>query len=215
MAKKKKRIQTGRTESAAVAPQAAILAAGWLWLAAVAGLFGALSFLLVPWVTVLGTTRNGALVLIEAARTGSWTVGFAALLALLPALLAMALPFTRPQSSLRTLAVGATAIGSGVSVLIVTILAKSTRNLLAFGSSGRQIVPQGSPMFLIYLSLLFAMGAAVAWMIRQDDEIAGNRQAVVWFAVFSVLLLGFMIFMYEIIPGSLIPPPEIIRMRMG
>jgi hypothetical protein len=217
MAKKKKRSSiTARAES----PVAAVTADGsltdgriWLFVAAAGALLLFVTFALVPWVTVLGANRTAAGLLKEALEKGHIYVAGSLLFVLLPGVVALLAPFL-PKPLFRDAAATLTVVCGGTAILVINILTKSTRNLLAFGAGRQQIHPD-NPIAFLYLSIGLIMSGSLVYLLRRDREVEPGRDDLVWLGAFAGMLLVAMMFTYKVLPVSLIPPPDFVRQRLG
>ncbi len=212
MAKKKKRAAGARQDKVTLSEPHRPLGTGILWSTAAAGLLVFLLFLAMPWVNVQGASKSALTLVGEAFANRSWFVAGSLLFLLVPALLAIGLAFLPPRLWMRDLFATATALSGGFALLVANILTRSTRNLLVFGS-GRQSAEAG--VAAIYFGLLAVTVGALAWLVRFDTQVQRRSEQFEWFGAFVFILLLVLFFNYQVIPHSIVPPPEVIRQRLG
>ncbi len=213
MAKKKKTTNPTKPRPVAEdAPKHAGATTAYTWLGAVGGALLVLSLLLVPWLNVAAASKNGLTLIRESFSGNPWVGVFLILIALTGAL-AAAIPFLSPRPLIRDWANTTAAIAGGISILVMTILTSSTRNLLAFGA-GRQRTSES--LFLVFLSIALLLAGTVGNLLYKDlREVDDAKQQLGWYAAFLLVLVAILYFNYSVIPHSIIEPPEFVRQRMG
>jgi hypothetical protein len=184
--------------------------AGYLWLAAIGGMVLVVLFLVLPWVTVLAESKSSLGLVLEAFSKKEWETALAVAFTLVPALVASVLPFTPPSLQLRERLGIFVVVASAIDILILSILSRSTRNILALGA-GRQAVGSEIALFFVFFGVL--AGGAIGYLLNRDLEEEGASQAG-WYAALILVIFAAVYFNYSTIPNSLIPPPEYIRQRM-
>ena len=184
-----------------------------LWFGAAAAILFILSFLAVPWVSVLASGKAGLSLIADALKAGQHVIVGALLFAFVPVFFAIAgplVPSNRPI--VREWVATITAIAAFVETLILVFLSASTRNLLSL-DGGRQVFLD--EIWLLYITLAGVFTGAAGFLLLRDVDMEQDSGEAVWYAVFIVTALVVLYFNYSILPDSLIPPPEFIRERMG
>lgn len=213
MAKKKKKASsTVKASPAAAARGSSDAGTIFLWIAAMSGALFLLAFSAVPWISVLAAGKSGFTLVSEAIKAGNGPIAAALLFAIVPAGLAMALPFLAGHPGVRTAVATIAAIAAGVESLILVILTSSTRNLLALGGGRQTFV---SEVYLLHFALVGAIVGGVGYLVQHDIAEDADAGGVAWYGVFVAVLVVILYFNYAVLPDSLIPPPDFVRQRMG